>query len=250
MVNLVIQNNGDVTRMLSAGNYPGRLEFGCEVEEAAGDDVEGCVKVVQSESEQDDKVVRKREPVQMIDICRGASAEETRKVRKCVLQAEDVFAVGKRELGEVAEVCHTVDTGDSPPVRQLPRRVRSEITRMVDDMLEAGMVQESSSPWASPIVLVRKKDGKLRFCMDYHRLNAVTRKDVYPLPRIDDLLDQLSGKRIFSTLDARTGYWQIRMEEKSVEKTAFVTMDGLYEFRVMPFGVCNAPATFQRLMQH
>ena len=110
--------------------------------------------------------------------------------------------------------------------------------------------RKSSSPWASPIVLVRKKDGKLRFCMDYHRLNAVTRKDVYPLPRIDSLLDQLSGKRIFSTPGARTGYWQIRLEEKSVEKTAFVTMDGLYEFRVMPFGVCNAPATFQRLMQH
>ena len=77
----------------------------------------------------------------------------------------------------------------------------------------------------------------------------MTRKDVYPLPRIEDLLDQLSGKRIFSTLDARTGYWQIRMEEKSVEKTAFVSMDGLYEFRVMPFGLCTAPVTFQRLMQ-
>jgi len=114
MVNLVIQNNGDVTTKLCAGNCLGRLEFGCEVEEAAGDeDIEGCVKVVQSDSEQDDKAVRKRELVQMIDICRGASAEEARKVRECVLQAEDVFAVGKRELGEVAEVCHTVDTGDS-----------------------------------------------------------------------------------------------------------------------------------------
>ena len=85
--------------------------------------------------------------------------------------------------------------------------------------------------------------------MDSRQLNAVTRKDVYPLPRIDSLLDQLSGKRIFSTPGARTGYWQIRLEEKSVEKTAFVTMDGLYEFRVMPFGLCNAPATFQRQMQ-
>jgi len=111
------------------------------------------------------------------------------------------------------------------------------------------VVQESSSPWASPIVLVQKKDRTLCFCVDYRRLNAVTKKDVHPLPRIDDLLDQLSGKRFFSTLDARTGYWQIRMEEKSVEKTAFVIMDGLYEFRVMPFGLCNAPATFQRLMQ-
>ena len=94
----------------------------------------------------------------------------------------------------------------------------------------------SSSPWASPVVLVWKKDGSLQFCVDYRRLNAITRKDVYPLPQIDDLLDQLDGKRVFTTLDVRTGYWQIRMKEASREKTAFATMNGLHKFRVMPFG--------------
>ena len=100
------------------------------------------------------------------------------------------------------------------------------------------------------MVLVKKKSGGLRFCVDYRALNAVTRKDVFPMPHIDDMLDQLGGKKIFITLDARSGYWQIKMGADSQEKTAFSTHDGLYEFRVMPFGVCNGPATFQRLMQH
>ena len=106
---------------------------------------------------------------------------------------------------------------------------------MINNMLAENVVQESTSPWASPIVLAKKKDGSLRFCVDYRRLNAVMRKDVFPLPRIDDLLDKMRGKSVFSTLDAKTGYWQIQMEENSCEKTAFITSEGLYEFQVMPF---------------
>ena len=100
------------------------------------------------------------------------------------------------------------------------------------------------------MVLVKKKSGEYRFCVDYRALNAVTRKDVFPMPRINDMLDQLGGKKIFSTLDAHSGYWQIKMGVESQEKTAFSTHDSLYEFRVMLFGVCNGPATFQRLMRH
>jgi hypothetical protein len=104
------------------------------------------------------------------------------------------------------------------------------------------------SPWSSRIVLVKKKNGKLRFCVDYRGLNKITKKDVYPLPRIDDSLALLQKGKYFSTLDLFAGYWQIPLEEMSKEKTAFSTDSGLYEFNVMPFGLCNAPATFQRFM--
>ncbi len=116
-------------------------------------------------------------------------------------------------------------------------------------MQETGVVEPSSSPWSSPIVLVRKKNGSLRFCVDYRELNSVTKADTFPLPRIDDLLDQLGESKYFSTVDLAAGYWQIRVHPESVEKTAFATHQGLYQFRVMPFGARNAPATFQRLMQ-
>ena len=220
----------------------------------ATDGVEVKARVVLGEGRgSSDAQCRRTKLAQIIEVCGDAcTAEEAVRLRACVLDSHDTFALEKAELGEVVEVQHHIETGDSPPVRQPPRRVpfvvRPEITRMINEMLHAHVIQESSSPWASLVVLVKKKSGELRFCVDHRRLNAVTRKDVFPLPRIDDLLDQLSGKSIFSTLDARSGYWQIQVE-CSQPKTAFVTMDGLYEFRVMPFGLCNAPATFQRVVQ-
>ena len=164
----------------------------------------------------------------------------------------DVFSQGDDDLGNTPLLEHGIET-HGPPLRQPYRRqnpaVRREEMTQVQQMLSSSVIRPSNSPWASPVVMVRKKDGSLRFCVDFRQLNAATVKDAHPLPRIDDLLDALHGAKWFSTLDLKSGYWQVPIAEQDKEKTAFRTSSGqLYEFNQVPFGLCNAPATFSRLM--
>ena len=165
---------------------------------------------------------------------------------------KDIFAKDRDDLGKTGLVKHTIDTGDAKPIKQrayqTSQKEKQVINEEVKRMLKQGIIRKSNSPWTSPVVLVRKKDGKYRFCIDYRKLNSITKKDNHPLPRIDDMLEMFRGSQWFTTLDLASGYWQVEMDEKDREKTAFITYDGIYEFNVMPFGLCNAPATFQRLM--
>ena len=152
----------------------------------------------------------------------------------------DIISQGEDDLGCTPLLQHTIDM-KGPPLRQPYRwqnpAVRREEMVQVQQMLTSGVIRPSNSPWASPVVMVKKKDGSLRFCIDFRQLNAATIKDAHPLPRIDDLLDALHGARWFSTLDCKSGYWQVPIQERDKEKTAFRTSGGqLFEFNQVPFG--------------
>ena len=174
-------------------------------------------------------------------------------LNRLLLEYQDIFSTGDHDIGHTSIVKHKIDTGSTKPIKQYPRRLpinqRKEADEQISDMLNRGVIKNSNSPWASPIVLVKKKDGSTRFCVDYRKLNEVTRKDAYPLPRIDDSLDSLSGAQWFSTLDLCSGYWQVEVDENDQPKTAFTHGFKLYEFALMPYGLCNAPSTFERLME-
>ena len=167
----------------------------------------------------------------------------------CSFKSIGMSAVNKNDLGRTNKLQHSISTGNSHPIRQPLQRIPAarweEARKMLDDMLDKDIIQPSVSPWASPVVLVPKKDGTLRFCVDYRQLNS---KDAYSLPRKDETLDTLAGSVWFTTLDLISGYWQVEVKPEDREKTPFCTKDGLFEFKVLPFGLCNAPATFQRLM--
>ncbi|XP_063293534.1 uncharacterized protein LOC134578463 [Pelobates fuscus] len=157
-----------------------------------------------------------------------------------------------QEPGYTLLAIHKVETPGQAPLRQppyrIPEAVREGMRKEIDEMLWLGVIEPSESPWASPVVLVPKKDGTTRFCVDYRRLNDKTVTDAYPMPRMDELLDRISAGKYLTTIDLCKGYWQIPLAEDAIPKSAFITPFGLYQFRVMPFGMKNAPATFQRMV--
>ena len=185
----------------------------------------------------------------------GADLSQTgkNKLKKLVSEYSDVFSRSDNDIGRTSLMKHHIETGNAKPIKQRPRRVplklRAEVERQKNVMLEDGIIEPSSSPWCSPIVLAKKKDGSFRFCVDLRAVNSVTQSLPHPLPRVDDALDSLAGARLFTTLDMASGYWQVELADEDKEKTAFTTGRGLHHFRTMAFGLKNAGPTFQRLME-
>ena len=181
--------------------------------------------------------------------------DEKVKFKNLFNKYRNVFAFPGDQLGGTSLVQHVIDTGDATPIKQRPYRVSPDVKREIDhqvgEMLGKGIIQESASPWSSPVVLVKKKkDGSYRFCDDFRKINKVTKVDSFPMPLVADALDSLAGASVFLTLDLKSGFWQIQMQQDSQRKTAFATHNGLYEFLTMPFGLVNLGASFQRLMGH
>lgn len=174
--------------------------------------------------------------------------------QQMLAENNDVCAKNQMDIGRTSILKHTINTGDAYPEAKTfyeSNPVKTEFIRNeVKEMLKKGIIRPSTSPWAAPVVIVKKKDGTERFCVDYRQLNAITKPDRYPIPRISSLLESFREANWFSGLDLASGYWQVEMSKADREKTAFIIDGGLYEFNVMPFGLRNAPGTFQRLMNY
>ncbi|XP_042201887.1 uncharacterized protein LOC121851863 [Callorhinchus milii] len=241
--------------VLNAGARPAVIQQGTVLAHAAR--VPAEERLVAQADPSPTNSVPSKEDLDWIDmLCADSddlSAVQLGALRGLLIEFSDVFSKHKYDIGCTDLLRHHIETGDAAPVRQNPFRLspaeKEHVQSAVNDMLEADIISPSSSPWGAPIVLVKKQDGSLRFCVDFRRLNKISVADAYPLPRMDESLDALSGARYFSTLDLLSGFWQLPLDEESKPKTAFRTPGGLFQFNRLPMGLHSSPATFQRLME-
>jgi transposase InsO family protein len=180
------------------------------------------------------------------------NVDEAKQLQSLLLSKELAFAINPKKPTTTTRVEHHIDTGDARPINIPPYRVPKVHEEFIQEemkgLIDNGLVVKSDSPWGFPVVVAPKKGGAKRFCIDYRRLNQSTRTSSYPLPLISDLLDNFAGAKYFSSIDLASGYWQIRVAVEDQDKTTFNTKYGSYKWLVMPFGLCTAPATFQRMM--
>ena len=200
---------------------------------------------------------RERVPPHLRDLydrsARILTLEQKKTLAEILCDKQQYFAKDSHDYGYTEMVTHDIETGDQAPIRQRLRHpalaLQAEEERLVNEMMEDGQIEPSHSPWSSPVVLAKKKDGSTRFCIDYRKLNEATVKDAYPLPNITGCMNTLNGAKWFCTMDLKCGYWHVGMTQRAKEKSAFICKQGLFQWRVMPFGLCNAPPTFERLME-
>ncbi|GJT93685.1 putative reverse transcriptase domain-containing protein [Tanacetum coccineum] len=191
-------------------------------------------------------------------IIRGDRSKTRLSLISCIKTKREfpkVFPEDVLGLPPVRQVEFQIDLiPEAKPVAQAPYRLApskmQEISNQLQELADRSFIQPSTSPWGAPVLIVKKKDESFRMCIDYRELNKLTIKNRYPLPRIDDLFDQLQGSSVYSKIDLRSGYHQLRVKDEDIPKTAFRTRYGHYEFQVMPFGLTNAPAVFMDLMNH
>ena len=249
---IAINNWGPEPVTLAKGQQVGRVEPAVIVPEDDPVWEDSSVQVLLCQDKNDPARLQKLQ--KQLQFGEQLAIAEQEQLCQMLLSQSDVFALSDEELGETELVTHDIDTGDARPVRAMPRRlpyaVRKELEDELKQLLDIGCIEPSNSSYASPLVLVRKKNGNLRVCVDYRNVNKDTVPDRYPIPRIDELVDMVGRNRpkIFSSLDLMRGYHQVRMAEDAKHKTAFTCHLGLFQYRRMPFGLTNVPATFQQLM--
>ena len=216
-----------------------------------------CSNATQGPKEKFTDEVLKSLPDHLINLSERATKDlqchEKQRVIGLINKFQDVFSKDEWDLGLTHLTEHAISTGDAAPIKQPPRRVplayAEKEKKAIEELQAKGVIRESVSPWASPIVLVSKKDGGVRPCVDYRKVNELVKPDGFPLPRIQDCLDAVAGSRLFSTFDLTSGYFQIPLKEEDIPKSAFVCKYGHFEMTRMPFGLNNSASTFQRTME-